>query len=144
MHAYSTIRESKLRAMLFSAAIMVGASTAANADTNIKVVTSVKPVHSLVASVMAGVGEPRLIVKGASTPHSYSLKPSQAKAIQEADVVFWIGHEMEAFLEDPIKTIGKRARVVELLDAHGVIKLKLREGGTFEAHDHDDDHEHAK
>ncbi|MDF1608511.1 zinc ABC transporter substrate-binding protein ZnuA [Hoeflea sp. YIM 152468] len=102
-----------------------------------RVVASIKPVHSLVAAVMEGVGTPDLIVGGAASPHSYALKPSQAGALETADLVFWIGHELETFLEKPIETIGAKARVVELIDAAGLVKLPFRTGGAFEAHSHD-------
>ena len=106
------------------------------------VVVSIKPIHSLVASIMKGVGEPSLIVQGASSPHTYSLKPSDAQALQDADVVFWVGHGLEAFLEKPLEALPKKAVIVELEDAPGLTKLPFREGGPFEGHDHGEE-EHA-
>lgn len=100
------------------------------------VVVSIKPIHSLVASVMEGVGEPKLIVEGAASPHTYSLKPSNARTLQSADLVFWVGHGLEAFLEKPLEALATKATVIELEDAKGLEKLKFREGGAFEAHDH--------
>ena len=79
------------------------------AQAEINVVASVKPVHSLVSGVMEGVGKPDLIVKGAASPHTYSLKPSQAKQLEEADLVFWMGHELESFLEKPLEAITSKA-----------------------------------
>ncbi|MEO0722533.1 MAG: zinc ABC transporter substrate-binding protein ZnuA [Pseudomonadota bacterium] len=116
--------------------------TAARAD--VQVVASIKPVHSLVAGVMKGVAEPTLIVDGAASPHTYSLKPSQAAAIEKADVVFWVGHELEAFLEKPLETLGSKAQSVELIDASSLVKFEVREGEAFEAHAHDDDHHDEK
>ncbi|WP_421726750.1 metal ABC transporter solute-binding protein, Zn/Mn family [Bauldia sp.] len=97
---------------------------------------------------MAGVGEPQLIVEGSGSPHTYSLKPSQAAALQEADLVFWVGRDLEPFLEKPIETIGENATIVGLLDAEGLKVLSFREGASFEPHDHahadeHDDHAHA-
>ncbi len=103
-----------------------------------RVVASIKPVHALVASVMEGVGTPDLIVGGAASPHAYALKPSQAKALENADLIFWVGHELESFLEKPIETIGSSARAVELMDADGLNQLPFRQGGPFEAHSHAD------
>ena len=122
--------------------------SAANADVN--VVTSIKPVHSLVSSVMQGVGSPTVIIEGAGSPHTYSLKPSQAKQLQDADLVFWMGDELETFLEGPIQNIAKNAKSIKLIDSHGLKKIKFREGGMFDEHDDHDDHddhdkeEHAK
>ena len=106
------------------------------------VMTSIKPVHSLVSSVMQGVSEPGLIVEGAASPHSYALKPSQAAKLSKATHVFWIGHELEAFLEKPIETVAAQAHTVGLLDVDGIQTHEFREGGAFDAHDHDDDHDH--
>ncbi len=107
-----------------------------------KVTVSIKPLHSLVAAVMDGVGEPQLIIKGAASPHTYSLRPSDARMLEDSDIVFWGGHELERFLEKPLEEIARNAKSVELLDAEGVEILQPREGGDFEAHDHGHEHEH--
>jgi zinc transport system substrate-binding protein len=108
------------------------------------VVASIKPVHSLVAAVMAGVGEPVLIVKGAASPHTYALRPSDAGALETADIVFWTGHGLELFLGDALETLATQAEVVELARSPGIELLPLREGGAFEVHVHDgEDHDHA-
>ena len=127
---------------LISAAIVLTAVTGANADIN--VVTSIKPVHSLVSAVMKDIGIPSLIVDGAASPHTYSLKPSQAKQLQNADLIFWMGDELEAFLEKPIEAIAKNAISVNLLESHELKKLKFREGGAFDDHGHDDHDNHDK
>ena len=111
------------------------------------VVASIKPVHSLVAAVMEGVGAPHLIVRAAGSEHAYSLRPSDAGALQDARLVFWVGPQMETFLTTPIATLGEKATVVELGAAHGLKLLKQREGGPFEAHSHadhahDGEHDH--
>ena len=108
------------------------------AQAKINVVASVKPVHSLVAAVMECIGAPVLIVKGAASPHTYALKPSQAEQIEKADLVFWMGHSLETFLEKPLESLASKAMVVELMDSHGLKKLEMREGGGFDEHDHDD------
>lgn len=108
-----------------------------------QVVVSIKPIHSLVAAIMQGVGEPALIVEGAASPHTYSLKPSNARALENADVVFWVGHGLEAFLEKPLEALAGKATVVELEEAPGLVRLPFREGGAFEAHDDGDEADHA-
>jgi zinc transport system substrate-binding protein len=100
-----------------------------------KVVASFKPIHSLVASVMQGVGEPYLLVKGSASPHTYAMTPSDAAALQDAAAVFWIGHDMEAFLEKSVDALGSRSKAVALEDTPGLTRLPLREGGTFDAHE---------
>ena len=128
-----------VKSALLASTFLFTSTAVATAD--VKVVASIKPVHSLVASVMQGVSEPSLLVKGAGSPHTYSLKPSQAKELQAADIVFWMSHDLEAFLENSIESIAKNAKAVSLMDSHGLIKLNFREGGAFDAHDHGhDDH----
>jgi zinc transport system substrate-binding protein len=105
-------------------------------------------VHSLVAAVMEGAGTPALLVQGAASPHTYSLKPSDARALGGADIVFWVGHGMEVFLEDSIATLAPKATIVPLAESPVLELLPVREGGTFEPHaddveeGHDDEHEH--
>ena len=124
-----------IRTTFLAAALLGSTSTLAFAE--IKVMASIKPVHSLVAAIMEGAGTPSLIVAGAASPHTYSLKPSQADELQNADVVFWVGHEFEAFLEKPIETIATKATAVSLLDTNGITVLPPRETGNFEAHEED-------
>ena len=123
-------------------ALTLSATSLSHAYADVKVVTSIKPIHSLVASVMQGAGTPSLIVEGANSPHNYALKPSQARNLQEADIVFWMGHDLEAFLEGAVETIAKDAKSVSLMDSHGITKLAFREGGAFDAHDHGDHDDH--
>ena len=130
-----------LGTLLFSAIILAWTSLAASAET--RVVASIKPLHSLVAAIMEGVGEPGLIVDGAGSPHAYSLKPSQAAEIEDAELIFWIGPELEAFLQKPIAIIGAKAAVVELTNARDLIRLQTREGGAFETHGRDTEDDHA-
>ena len=82
-------------------------SFSANAD--IKVVASIKPIHSLASYLMDGVGKPDLIVDGYNSPHGFALKPSHAKMLQNANLVFWVGEDLETFLEKPLKSVAKKA-----------------------------------
>jgi zinc transport system substrate-binding protein len=108
-----------------------------------QIVASIKPVHSLVAAVMAGVGAPELIVHGAASPHTYALRPSDATRLGRARLVFWIGPAYEAFLAKPLATLADGARIVTLADAPGVIVLPARKGGAWEEDEHDHGHEHG-
>ena len=115
-------------------------STLAKAD--LKVVTSIKPIHSLASYIMDGVGSPGLIVDGYNSPHSFQLKPSHAKMLEKADIIFWIGEDLENFLEKPLDTIAKKAEKIELLEIKDIKKLKFRERNIFEEHEGHDDHGH--
>ena len=121
------------------------------AEAEPKVVTSIKPLHSLISYVMDGVGSPNLLVDGSSSPHTFQLKPSHATMLQEADVVFWIGEDLESFLETPLDSIAVNARKITLMDSDQIELLKFREKNVFEDHhneheghdDHDEHEEHA-
>jgi zinc transport system substrate-binding protein len=130
----------KLRS-LYLAGIALGAGALAPASADEPaVVASIKPIHSLVAGVMEGIGEPVLLVKGAGSEHSYSLRPSEARALERADVVFWLGETMETFLIRPLQTLSGQAKVVELSEVPGLTLLATREGGMWEAHGQEDEH----
>jgi zinc transport system substrate-binding protein len=123
----------------------------ADADQAPAVVVSIKPIHSLVAGVMEGVGEPALLIEGAASPHSYALRPSQAGALADAEVVFWVGRGLEAFLAKPIDALSDDASVVALSDVDGLRLLVARAGGTWEGHPeeeehaaHDHEHDHGE
>ena len=110
----------------------------------ISVVTSIKPLHSLTSYIMEGVGEPELIIDGVASPHNFQIKPSHAKMLQNADLVIWIGEDLESFLPTALKSIPKDAVVFELLDQSGLKKLKFREKNIFEGHDDHGHDENAK
>ena len=118
--------------------------TSVNAD--VKVVASIKPIHSLASYLMDGVGKPDLIVDGYASPHGFAMKPSHAKMLQEADLIFWVGEDLEAFLEKPLKSIAKKAEKIELMATKNLNVLKFRERNIFDEHDHDDHghDDHAK
>mgnify|MGYP001241257024 CR=1 FL=1 len=114
-----------------------------SANAEIKVVASIKPIHSLASYLMDGVGKPDLIVDGYNSPHGFALKPSHAKMLQNADLIFWVGEDLETFLEKPLKSIAKKAEKIELMEIKGLNKLEFRERNIFEGHD-DHGHGHKK
>ena len=113
-----------------------------------EVVASIKPIHSLVAGVMGDAGEPRLMVTGTASPHTYQMRPSDAAVLNTADLIVWIGEGMEMFLDRPIAVLGSGAHVVTLHKSAGLELLPSREGGIWhdeerELHvDEHDDHGH--
>ena len=126
--------------LLISSLITAFLLTISISKADVKVVTSIKPIHSLASYVMDGVGKPDVIVDGYNSPHGFSLKPSHAKMIENANLIIWVGEGLEAFLEKPLKTIAKNAVNVEIMDLKGVKKLRFREKNIFEGHD---DHGHG-
>ena len=112
-----------------------------------RVVADIAPVHSLVAQVMAGQGTPELLLPPGSSPHGYALRPSEARALAEADLVFRVGAGLTPWLDRSLATLGAAAVQVPLAEAPGVIRRDYREGpvfGTGEDHDHDGGAEHSE
>jgi len=112
------------------------------AKAELKVVTSIKPIHSLASYLMDGIGKPDLIVDGYASPHGFSMKPSHAKMLQNADLIFWVGEDLESFLEKPLSSIAKKAEKIELIEIKGLNVLKFRERNIFDEHNHDDHDDH--
>lgn len=107
-----------------------------------KVLTDIPPVHSLVAAVMEGVGTPDLLLSGTGSAHGLSLRPSQARLAEEADLIFWIGPAMTPGLEKPFEVLGGNAHVVTLLTLPETHRIASSHDHDHEAEDHDHDHEH--
>ncbi len=95
----------------------------------INAVASIAPVHSLLAQVMEGAASPRLLVAGGSSPHAYALKPSAARALAAARVVFWVGPGLERFLVKPLSALPRRVMAVELATVEGVKTRRFRATG---------------
>ena len=122
--------------LIFSILSILTFFTPANAE--IKVVASIKPIHSLASYLMDGIAKPDLIVDGYASPHGFAMKPSHAKMLQNADIIFWVGEDLESFLEKPLSSIAKKAEKIELMETKGLQVLKFRERNIFDEHDHDD------
>ena len=128
----------KLKKLSFALSILSILTFFTPANAELKVVTSIKPIHSLASYLMDGIGKPELIVDGYASPHGFSMKPSHAKMLQNADLIFWVGEDLENFLEKPLKSIAKKAEKIELIEIKGLNVLKFRERNIFDEHDHDD------
>ncbi len=111
----------------------------AQADTP-DVVVTIKPIHSLVAQVMEGVGVPTLLVEGSASPHSFSLRPSQVRAINAAGVFIRVSERLEPFTGKVVRSLPEDVQLVTLIEAPGVRLLSQRRSGTFERHQHAADH----
>ncbi len=119
-----------------------------------QVTTDIAPVYGLVAQVMKGVGSPSLIIRPGRDPHHYSLRPSEAANIQNADIIFWIGTELTPWLKPAFRNLAGNAETISLLNAPGIRILEAGEDGhhhgaahdTHDGHDHDkhDEHDHDK
>ena len=107
-----------------------------------RIIVSIKPLHSLVAAVTDGVTQPQLLIKTGADPHSYAMKPSDAQALNDAQLVVWAGPGVETFLEKPVAALAKKARAVRLDREKGLKLLKAREGGAWAEDEHGHKHKH--
>jgi len=112
------------------------------AKSELSVVTSIKPIHSIASNIMDGVYEPILLVEGSTSPHSMILKPSQVEAINNADLIFFVSDDLETFLERPLNNITNSTKIVELIDNEDLFVLKFRENNIYLGNYHDDYDDH--
>jgi zinc transport system substrate-binding protein len=135
-----------MRLSVFRPARLVLATALATLATPVlagaKVVVTIKPLHALVAAVMGEAGSPDLLVQGAASAHTYSLKPSDASKLNTADVLFRMSGTMEAFTTKFATTLPKSVQIVTLQGTRGLKLLPRRTGATFEQDDHGHDHKH--
>lgn len=101
-----------------------------------RVLATIKPVHSLAAGVMAGVARPALLIEGGASPHSYSLRPSDARKLADAQLIIRVGADFETFLNRPLSRIAGQARVLALDRLPGILLLPARRGGLWEEPEH--------
>lgn len=114
--------------------VLVVAGSPARAD-KLNVVATIKPVHAIASAIMAGVAEPHLLIDGTASPHTFTLKPSDIKALAAARVVFHVSPALEPFMIKVVSSLPKTVEVVPLEKVPGLTLLDMRSGGTFEDHD---------
>ncbi len=135
-----------LTRLLGSAAAVLSLAVGSAWADDLAVVATIKPVHALVAQVMGDTGKPKLLVGGTASPHTYSLKPSDAKALNNARLIFRVSEDIEPFTRKIVSALPKTVTVITLAGAPGLTLLDKRSGNTFEAHEHGDaqahDHDH--
>lgn len=123
-----------MRARILIAFLLALVAAPAGAEgTPPTVLATIKPIHSLAAAVMAGVGTPELLIGGSASAHSYVLKPSDARKIAAARIIFWVGPDLETFLATPLANLAPDATLVALGQAEGVTRLAARPAGLWTA-----------
>ena len=140
MRAIPALIRSTVTAMIYFA--FGFACSQPSASEPLKVVVTIKPVHALVVALLEGIAEPVLIVEGAGSPHTFTLKPSAARAISEADVFIRVSPALEAFTNKIVEALPKTVDVMTLSEVPGMKLLDQRNGGTFEPHVHEHEHDH--
>ena len=131
------MKQKKLRTLSHLLLPLMLFSGSANAD-GPRVVADIAPIHSLVSMVMDGVGQPQLLVPQNISPHHYSMRPSEAEALQEAQLVVYVGHDMSPWLEPVLETLAASASALDLSKVDNIMQLAYREGPIFDDHAHHD------
>lgn len=107
-----------------------------------KVVVDIAPLHSIVTQVMNGVGQPALLIQPEASPHSYSLRPSEAEALSQAEVVFWISDKLTPWLGSSLEHLAGSANTIEMLQLSATVRHEFRESATFETHSNNEEGDH--
>ena len=105
-----------------------------------EIVASIKPLHSLVSSVTQGSDSVSLLIKGSMSPHNFSLKPSHAKLLNNAKIVFYIDNQLESALKKTVIGLPTRVRVVKVSSIKQLKLLPTRAGDNWEEDGHDHHH----
>ena len=134
-------RTTCMTALLVCTGLGLMSSASVKGAEPLNVVVTIKPVHSLAASVMEGAGAPHLLIKGAASAHSYALRPSDARVLNNADIIVRVSEWLESYLDKPIASLSGKAKVVTLSEVTGIKLLPPRESGAFDAHSHGPVHE---
>ena len=132
------------RISLFAAVLMMaGGTVCVAADSPPRVVASIKPIHALVAGVMRGVAAPELLLDDQQSPHHFALKPSQARLLQQADMVFWVDQSLETPMAKLLSNLAPQAQNIRLM---AQAEWVLHENAIMDEHHYDDaEHEdHAE
>jgi zinc transport system substrate-binding protein len=129
--------------------ILFSSSNLFAADTK-GVITTIQPINSLVSAVIGDTGKTISLIPADISPHEYKLKPSDAKKMQEANIIFFVSNHLESSVTKVFKNLPKNIKIINLLEETGIEHLAIRDNEAWERHDHhghddhDDHDKHAK
>ncbi|WP_252177666.1 zinc ABC transporter substrate-binding protein ZnuA [Endozoicomonas sp. 4G] len=127
--------------MIWLAGLLLSLALPAWSEEPPKVLSSIKPVQLIAAAITEGVTPADVLLPPGASPHSHSLKPSDARKLYEADVVFWVGPDMETFLDKTLSGSTK-AVSVPLMQESQLELLKMNEGNEEVHHHHAEESDH--
>ncbi|MCD9513774.1 zinc ABC transporter substrate-binding protein ZnuA [Photobacterium carnosum] len=136
---------------LFCATALVASGSALASDT-FNVVTTVKPLNLIVSELTQGVATSEFVIPSGSSPHDYALRPSDVRKLKQADLVVWVGPELESFL---VKTMASKPENIALSQQHEINfryyaedeqehaghETEIEADHAHEGHDHASEHE---
>lgn len=125
------------RLFLLFVVFITGFATVGSAQADVRVLTSIKPLQLIAAAVQEGVAVPEVLLPPGASPHNYALRPSDVRRVQEVDLLYWIGPDMETFLPRVLAGRTKASVPVQALPG-----MHLRHFTASSDHHDDDDDEH--
>ena len=126
--------------------ILFSSSNLFAADTK-GLITTIQPINSLVSAVIGDTGKTISLIPADISPHEYKLKPSDAKKMQEANIIFFVSNHLESSVTKVFKNLPKNIKIINLLEETGIEHLAIRDNEAWERHDHhghDDHDDHDK
>jgi zinc transport system substrate-binding protein len=119
--------------------LLVVSLCSASSQADLKVVVSIMPIHSLVSGLMSGINEPYLLINSNQSPHTMTLKPSDARALNQADLIVWVGESLESPLTHLIDQVADETETISLLDIPKLHLLPIRNSLDWTPHHQHDE-----
>ena len=111
------------------------------------VISTIKPINSLVSAVIGNTGKSITIIPSEQSPHDFKLKPSDVKVLQNGNIIFYVSNHLESSITKVFKNLPKNIKLINLMEESGVNHLAIRDNDAWERHDHhghDDHDDHDK
>ena len=106
------------------------------------VITTIKPIESLVNAVIGDTGKTVSLIPPEISPHEFRLKPSDVRILQNSNIVFYISSHLETGIVKMFKNLPKNIKTINLMEETGIDHLSIRDNEAWELHDHDDHDKH--
>lgn len=138
---------------LFSIIILIIFSSIKVYATETKgIITTIKPINALVSAVVGNTGKTISIIPADISPHEFKLKPSDAKILQDGNIIFYVSNHLESSITKVFENLPKNIKIINLIEETGIEHLAIRDNEAWERHDdhekdakkHDDHDDHEK
>ena len=132
----------KIKNLIFVLTLLIFSTSSISASEKISIITSVKPLHSIVDAIATNSDQVELLVTTNQSPHDYQLKPSQLKAMQNANIIFYFDDNFETFMSSAFDILPPKVRKSSIIEKANLNLLQYRESGAWDKHLHEGDDGH--
>ena len=132
----------KIKNLIFVLTLLIFSTSSISASEKISIITSVKPLHSIVDAISTNSDQVELLVTTNQSPHDYQLKPSQLKAMQNANIIFYFDDNFETFMSSAFDILPPKVRKSSIIEKANLNLLQYRESGAWDKHLHEGDDGH--